>query len=427
MIKFFRRIRQNLVAEGKTGRYFKYAIGEILLVVIGILIALSINNWNSDRIEAIELDEIKNSIASAIKSDIRYLKLVRTGRINMGTTADSIFKSYIDSQKSEFIFTDYAYMANTFNQLKNTIYFQPNTSAFEVSKNSIYLSRLQGTDLELLLNSYYDAAKRLQKQEDNYNQALNANYQAWSKKFRYRGGEFFTRPWDYLGKVDIHNQFLKILNDELSKTLFAQGFEELNMVNLYDLQILLGEKYVEMIEEGEMNFDAQTKIDFSGSFYSYSDFQVLNLLINGKIPSDFDVIYAQSSNVFYSGITLKDGAMIITYPENTYNWGFPYFTIGALNDRVKEMDFSKYEMLTLEMKGAIGGEKFELSMQDKYDTPEDGNLSSVYITLTQNWKTYEIPIKKFKTADKKTISVPLGFLFIGNEGRRIYVKSIQFN
>jgi len=56
MIKFFRKIRQNLLMENKTGKYFKYAIGEIILVVIGILIALQINNWNENR---------KNKIAEA--------------------------------------------------------------------------------------------------------------------------------------------------------------------------------------------------------------------------------------------------------------------------------------------------------------------------------------------------------------------------
>ena len=50
MIKFFRKIRQNLLSEGRTGKYFKYALGEILLVVLGILIALQINNWNGERI-----------------------------------------------------------------------------------------------------------------------------------------------------------------------------------------------------------------------------------------------------------------------------------------------------------------------------------------------------------------------------------------
>jgi len=47
MIKFFRHIRQNLIMENKTSKYLKYAIGEIILVVIGILIALQINNWNN--------------------------------------------------------------------------------------------------------------------------------------------------------------------------------------------------------------------------------------------------------------------------------------------------------------------------------------------------------------------------------------------
>lgn len=49
MIKFFRKIRQNLVNEGKTSKYLKYAIGEIILVVFGILIAVQINNWNEQR------------------------------------------------------------------------------------------------------------------------------------------------------------------------------------------------------------------------------------------------------------------------------------------------------------------------------------------------------------------------------------------
>ena len=49
MIKFFRRIRYDLMEKNKTGKYLKYAIGEIVLVVIGILIALQINNWNENR------------------------------------------------------------------------------------------------------------------------------------------------------------------------------------------------------------------------------------------------------------------------------------------------------------------------------------------------------------------------------------------
>jgi hypothetical protein len=51
MTKLFRRIRNDLMEKNKTGKYFNYAVGEIILVVIGVLIALSINNWNENQIE----------------------------------------------------------------------------------------------------------------------------------------------------------------------------------------------------------------------------------------------------------------------------------------------------------------------------------------------------------------------------------------
>ncbi len=46
MIKLFRKIRYELMKKNKTSKYLKYVLGEIVLVVLGILIALQINNWN---------------------------------------------------------------------------------------------------------------------------------------------------------------------------------------------------------------------------------------------------------------------------------------------------------------------------------------------------------------------------------------------
>jgi hypothetical protein len=82
MIKFFRHIRQNLIMGNKTGkpalpagRYFKYAIGEIILVVIGILIALQINNWNELRkIKVSEQDILTNLKSELIINKDRLIR-----------------------------------------------------------------------------------------------------------------------------------------------------------------------------------------------------------------------------------------------------------------------------------------------------------------------------------------------------------------
>ena len=68
MIKFFRRIRQKQISEGKTGTYFKYAIGEIILVVIGILIALSISNWNEER----KIKKAEIGILQNLKTELKF-------------------------------------------------------------------------------------------------------------------------------------------------------------------------------------------------------------------------------------------------------------------------------------------------------------------------------------------------------------------
>ncbi|NKI30936.1 DUF6090 family protein [Croceivirga thetidis] len=66
MIKFFRRIRQKLLAENRFSKYLFYAIGEIILVMIGILLALQVNNWNQDRIN----DKKEIEILKALKTDV---------------------------------------------------------------------------------------------------------------------------------------------------------------------------------------------------------------------------------------------------------------------------------------------------------------------------------------------------------------------
>jgi len=83
MIKFFRRIRQQLVTENKTRKYLVYAIGEIVLVVIGILIALQLNNLNEiekiNETEYIYLNALHDEFTNNLKEVERVMELNAKG------------------------------------------------------------------------------------------------------------------------------------------------------------------------------------------------------------------------------------------------------------------------------------------------------------------------------------------------------------
>ncbi|MFX0555739.1 DUF6090 family protein [Maribacter sp. CXY002] len=126
MIKFFRKIRHNLLSDGKTGNYFKYAIGEIVLVMIGILLALQVNNWNEIRKQNKTEKEFLSSVKNDLKQDKAFIQLIieqiepridAYETLNKNLTIlykhdrkslDSIFKIYFKSQRTFYpIFGSY--------------------------------------------------------------------------------------------------------------------------------------------------------------------------------------------------------------------------------------------------------------------------------------------------------------------------------
>ncbi len=111
MIKFFRHIRQNLLVSGKTGKYLKYAIGEIILVVIGILIALQLNTWNQNRLDRNEEALLLEAIAKKMDHNRfqhqrglkRYSEVVNGARKLIKLSGNPIHdSSKIDIEQSLF-------------------------------------------------------------------------------------------------------------------------------------------------------------------------------------------------------------------------------------------------------------------------------------------------------------------------------------
>ncbi len=70
MIKFFRTIRQRMITESRVSKYLIYAFGEIVLVVIGILIALQLNSWNAERTDQLTINKYYERIHSELRTSM---------------------------------------------------------------------------------------------------------------------------------------------------------------------------------------------------------------------------------------------------------------------------------------------------------------------------------------------------------------------
>jgi len=121
MIKFFRKIRYELIGKNKTGKYLKYAIGEIMLVVIGILIALSINNWkNENATRKLELSTLRE-LSRALSQDTivinSYLSNLQVKRDNTKNLLEhiAIKKPYHSNLDKQFMSAYTLFGSKSFN------------------------------------------------------------------------------------------------------------------------------------------------------------------------------------------------------------------------------------------------------------------------------------------------------------------------
>ena len=171
MIKFFRRIRQQLLTENRISKYLIYALGEIVLVVIGILIALQINNWNTNRQETKTLKAYLHNIASNIEEDQEKLKRILTFR-DSSTVGSRYFMTLIDqspisTEKAAVYFSRYLQYSPILGA-----HFKANLSSFESLKNSGYLSKIQDHPIEKMLFEYYSLVDEIVYEEAELNRFM---------------------------------------------------------------------------------------------------------------------------------------------------------------------------------------------------------------------------------------------------------------
>ena len=165
MIKFYRKIRQRLLTENKLSKYLLYAIGEIVLVMIGILLALQINNWNQVR------QNSQTNIKLLIKMD-NELQL-NIDRLSYLITSDIGYELRISRNDSLFSILKKGVITDDIDRVIKNFYVSntPNlyTSTYEEMKNTGRLYTIGSDELLKAIETYY----KLCEKESNY--ILNIN------------------------------------------------------------------------------------------------------------------------------------------------------------------------------------------------------------------------------------------------------------
>lgn len=172
MIKFFRRIRQRLLADNQISKYLLYAIGEIILVVIGILIAIQLNDFNEDRKERnrevsflqklkddIDLDILDLSVTDSVLTNYQYNQgrglelLLKTKSVTDIITIDSLI---------QFGWNNIAVNRKTYDEMLTT--------------SGIYI--ITNRDLLNLLSDYYALVEKYQQYLREINEDSREHYKS---------------------------------------------------------------------------------------------------------------------------------------------------------------------------------------------------------------------------------------------------------
>jgi len=153
MIKFFRKIRQNLLTENKFSKYLIYAIGEIVLVVIGILIALSINNWNEERKKNIQGKEYETEIYNDLKKDVfRINGILDKLEINKITSRQIL--EILESEDKHI--ADSSLFSSNMLNANSVIHVGRQNNTWDELTSSGKIAMIKNDSLDNLLKSFYE-------------------------------------------------------------------------------------------------------------------------------------------------------------------------------------------------------------------------------------------------------------------------------
>jgi len=205
-----------MLSEGSTLKYFKYAIGEIVLVVIGILIALQINNANETRKINKQLRGYLLSISKNIQSDTTEIMAIHDLRKSYNQVAQDYMEFALQDSTS-------LKLSRHIGPILGEQYLTVNKSGFDALKNSGYIANLQGSDIEDALLDYYALYEEIHESETSLNNFIESLEAAW-----------------YNGDYENISRVFKLLNAESTPIELSERDKRLALEHIFNNSQILG-------------------------------------------------------------------------------------------------------------------------------------------------------------------------------------------
>ena len=216
MIKFFQRIRQKLIEEGKLKNYLLYASGEIVLVVVGILIAISLNNSNQNKIAQVDLQDKLKKIREEIYQDSLLFEYI----IEYNNQRIETIGKMINLTGENINFDDYQQLIEFLSKESgHTRTFSPNSQTYTGIINSGEFSKIKNESLKkkiAFLFSYYEHMSR-------FNYSTIENLQSFNQKLFSNGilrAKYLNENEDGKLKEEGFLYLQNMLNDPYQKVIF---------------------------------------------------------------------------------------------------------------------------------------------------------------------------------------------------------------
>ena len=163
MLRLLNQFKREQLKEGKIKSFLLYTVGEVFLVVIGILIALQIDNWNREKVEQKELKEYLIKVAGNVSEDIVLASSNLQRRKELSEISKSTLLKIIMNGKMEL--TD-IYRSN---EIFVDFQFIPKKSGMESLTNAGFINELDQSGLDSLLFEYYLIVEDLDREERSFN------------------------------------------------------------------------------------------------------------------------------------------------------------------------------------------------------------------------------------------------------------------